>query len=63
MFGHETIGPQIESVLFSGTVESVDQPGATSILAEKGLTLEARERQGMGVSDKVVALAGSSLGR
>jgi hypothetical protein len=62
VFGHNAICPQVKTVPLSGALDGLNQPTTASFPAEKWLTVETSERQRMGVSDDVVALAGFSLG-
>jgi hypothetical protein len=55
---HDDIGPDVDLVAATGTIDSFDEPCAGSVLGQKGQPMETTESQLVGVSRLVPSRAG-----
>jgi hypothetical protein len=59
---HDDVRPDMETKFAARTIHRLDQPCATSILAQERLPLKAGKRESMGVARVVVPFAGFRWG-
>ena len=57
VFGHDHVGPQLDVMLSTSTIESVDQPLPSTVFTQKFVSHETREGELMGMIGFIVATA------
>jgi len=56
MFRHDDVSPEVICVQLSGTIQSIEHPVTTTILAQKRSSLKTRKGEGMSMARFVVSL-------
>jgi hypothetical protein len=62
VFRHDDVGPDVKVQLVASPIDSLDQPLAAAVLAQKRLAAKAGEGESVGIAGSVVPFAGLAMG-